>query len=96
MLLKEFAGLAPDTGDVTDSQAARQEMERNEKPAVVSKEKKDAIVNPDKNSNVAKAKKIRNLARMKARSTDADNEDTPHQAHLGGHSSSFLNKGPHG
>ena len=59
---------------------------------VVNKQVKLKGRSPRRNSNMGKAKRIVNNVKMKKRSSNPVDSETPHQHNLGGHVSSFLNR----
>ena len=59
-------------------------------------EKKPPFKSPGRASNVAKATRIRNLARMKSRDADPGRKEAPYEYNLGGHFTSWLDRGGHG
>ena len=88
MKLKE---LFPDNpNEVFDFNVLNKINEPHSSSVVKKTEKQPKALSPKKSSNIERARKIRTIAKMKAKSTNAEQTDTPHHSHIGGHVSTFL------
>lgn len=88
MKLHEFI---TDPGEFLDPMRMRDEDDQGDCATdYAHKEKVPVRKKPLPSSNIEKARRIRTLARLKVKDTSAENEDTHHTSHIGGHGSAFL------